>query len=413
MDNRKTSAFAEAITQEERRAAQWTRDYNRMQSQGFQAPDQGPPQGSYQPSFSSSYRLQSRGGQAPPQGPPPGSRGGSRGGRRGTMGATRIGTPQYGPLDYPQNVERTVTRQVEVPYTRQVKVPVRRNKIVSTKVQHRIPTKRLVEVPSFEVVDEEYTEIMDQPAVRNKEIWVKKVVPEHYMKKIPVTKMRQVTKPTTVIKEVDDFQVVELDGTKAIEVDGYRIDEVQDMRVQEIEEIQNYRLHPQPDGEARVQDVRDVSSFNQSRRIGTHVYSPDDMRVTNLPQDNSASMASTLPSIRARTSVPGSRARRTGTSIPRSRLRASTQQLRPIGCLLMDSDGSSGCLVKRVNAGSVASESGLCANDLITYVNNRPTRNMNEFKNVISVSGKSTCVTVQRGSMVGQGIGTIKLTLVR
>jgi hypothetical protein len=52
------------------------------------------------------------------------------------------------------------------------------------------------------------------------------MVPEQYMKKVPVTRSRQVRLETMEIREVDDYEIVEVAGSQAIEVDGFRVDQV-------------------------------------------------------------------------------------------------------------------------------------------------------------------------------------------
>jgi hypothetical protein len=180
-------------------------------------------------------------------------------------------------------VKRKVTRQVTVPFTRKVKVAVKTTKIVPcmeevgeadialcvtcvlrTHQQHeinaaktnsliftkhsphslpvspqrRIRTTKLVEVPVMQMVDEEYTEIEERQAVRDKEIWVKKIVPETYIERVPVRKTRQVQRNGTEIREVEDWQVVNVPGNRTVEVAGYRIDEVEDQKMVEVEEFQ-------------------------------------------------------------------------------------------------------------------------------------------------------------------------------
>ena len=43
-----------------------------------------------------------------------------------------------------------------------------------------------------------------------------------------------------------------------------------------------------------------------------------------------------------------------------------------------------GCLVTKVNPGEAAERAGLLSHDLVTYVNNRPTRNLREFREVLT-----------------------------
>jgi hypothetical protein len=145
----------------------------------------------------------------------------------------------------------------------------------------QVRTKKLIEIPSTKLVNEEYTEVIQQPAIRNKEIWIKKLVPERFSQPITVKKTRQVSVPTTVLREVDDWEVVQVTENKAVEVPGYRIDEVQDSKLIEVEELQNYSLQPLSTGQAQVLSARDIgpiNGFHHSRRIGTEVFHPLDSR---------------------------------------------------------------------------------------------------------------------------------------
>ena len=67
---------------------------------------------------------------------------------------------------------------------------------------------------------------------------VKKVVPERYIEKVAVQKIRTIQKPTTLIKEVQTYETVQVPTTKAVAVPGYRVDEVQDSKIVEVEESQ-------------------------------------------------------------------------------------------------------------------------------------------------------------------------------
>ena len=51
-------------------------------------------------------------------------------------------------------------------------------------------------------VEEEYTDFEETTAYRLKEVWVKKLVPEAYVKKVEVKRSRMVQVPTTVTQEI-------------------------------------------------------------------------------------------------------------------------------------------------------------------------------------------------------------------
>ena len=82
--------------------------------------------------------------------------------------------------------------------------------------------------------------------------------------------------------------------------------------------------------------------------------------------------------------------------------------MRSCGFQLVDCNNANGVLVKCVSDGSTAKEAGINTNDIITRVNNRPTRSMAEFKRIIATAGKSTDITLNRRSM-----GNIKISLIR
>jgi len=342
--------------------------------------------------------------------------------------ALRISSPRMAEDntdDVSRNIQKKVIRQVEVPYTRTVKVPVKTRKIVPTKVQKKVKTKKLVEVPSFKMVDETYTEVVEQPAVRNKEIWVKKVVPERYMQKVPITKVRSVKVPTTVIKEVDDYEIVEVSGSKAIEVDGYRVDTVEDSKLLEVEEYQTYEFRPFAAGPAKLlqsKEIGPVRAKHHSRAVGNEVFHVQDERLRDIDLDS-------IPDDMARASLndrpqsqgynaPQQRAPPAGSQSsrvrPSSKAGARYQQpatpARPpasIGMKLRNTN-SNGVVVHKVNPGEAAERAGVNTNDVITYVNNRPTRNLTEFREVLNNSAGPLLVQVAR-----RGVRKLMLTIMR
>lgn len=327
--------------------------------------------------------------------------------------AIRISSPRMvdeGAQDYPNAVERKVIRQVEVPYMRRVKVPVKTRKIIPIKVQKKVLTKKLVEVPSTKNVEEQYTEIVEQPAIREKEIWVKKIVPERYMKKVPVTRTRTVQVPTTVIKEVDDYEIVEVGGSKAIEVDGYRVDEVEDSKLVEVEEFQTYELKPHATGLSRLNDQRELGPVRQlhhSRRVGNQVFHTQDERIREIDEDSAPDdvQRSSLGATAGRRATPLAGAGRQMMSSQKS-LEESKQQSQSftstapaaqskLGCNLRNTN-SNGVVVYKVDPGGASERAGLHVNDVIEYANNRPTRNLTEFRAVSNNSVGPLYLQVRR-----------------
>jgi len=340
--------------------------------------------------------------------------------------ALRISSPRMAEDntdDVSRTVQKKVIRQVELPYTRTVKVPVKTRKIVPTKVQKKVKTKKLVEVPSFKMVDETYTEVVEQPAVRNKEIWVKKVVPERYMQKVPITKVRQVKVPTTVIKEVDDYEIVEVGGSKAIEVDGYRVDTVEDSKLVEVEEYQTYEFKPFAAGPAKLlqsKEIGPVRAKHHSRAVGNEVFHVQDERLRDIDLDS-------IPDDMARASLNDQRPQSQGYNAPQQRTAPSGSQSSrarpsaktigrpqpaarpsaPIGMKLRNTN-SNGVVVYQVNPGEAAERAGVQNSDVITYVNNRPTRNLTEFREVLNNSSGPLLVQVAR-----RGVRKLMVTIMR
>ena len=59
-------------------------------------------------------------------------------------------------------------------------------KLVPTTVEQKVPVRRLVKCPGFQTVNESYVEYEDREAVREKEVWVKRIVPERYVERVSV-----------------------------------------------------------------------------------------------------------------------------------------------------------------------------------------------------------------------------------
>lgn len=243
------------------------------------------------------------------------------------------------------------------------------------------------------------------------QIWIKKIVPERYTKAVTVTKTRQVSVPTTVLKRVDDWEIVQTTENKAVEVPGYRIDEVQDSKIVEVEELQNYQLQPMSTGQAQVLSARDVgpvNGFHHSRRIGTEVFHPQDPRHQGVDEDqyqfsgSSTARGNGKPQPQQQPNTSRSNTFRStgqqavgGSSTARSSLGSTTDVDRSIGFKVRDGDAN-GVVVYRVAPGEAAERAGLRTGDVIIYVNNRPSRNLAEFRSVLSASSGPVQLQVRR-----------------
>lgn len=240
------------------------------------------------------------------------------------------------------------------------------------------------------------------------QIWVKKLVPERYHQPVTVKKIRQVAVPTSVLRQVDDWEVVTVTENKPIEVAGYRIDEVQDSKLVEVEELQNYTLQPVSTGEASLiaaRDVGPINGFHHSRRIGSEVFHAHDERHALIEEDHQP-MSGTLG--RPLASTTGTKRslnhsgvfNRTG---PSASMRSASQSFsstttepdRAIGFKVRDTP-ENGVQVYRVVPSEAAERAGLRRNDIILYVNNRPTRNLTEFRQVLNASGGPVLMQVRR-----------------
>lgn len=297
--------------------------------------------------------------------------------------------------------EKRIVRTVEVPFTQSVQVPVKTMQVVPTRSTQKVATRRMMEVPAFKEVKQKYTVVENRPAMRQKEIWVKKVVPERYMKRVEVPRTRIVKVPHKTIENVPSFDIVEVVEHRPMSVDGYRIDTVEDAVA---------------DGQGHAAMNR---SLNRSRIIGKQVYHPNDERVRSIPLCSRANSPSSYSALVDRRSGNGYRPRTTG-QLRRTRqvdLRASQRPLAnveavPLAVRLKTSGaGHSGLLVQKVGHAGAAERAGLTKGDIVQYINNRPTRTMEEFRDVLTQSSGPLHLTVARGGPTA--LHRIKMTVVR
>lgn len=350
----------------------------------------------------------------------------------------------------PPSFQEKVIRRVEVPYTRSVKVPTKTTRLVPSTVTTQVPIKKLVQVPSFTVVDEEYTVFEEREAVREKEIWVKKIVNETYMEKVPVKKIRQVQRPSMEIREVEELVSVDVPTNKAVEVDGYRVDEVQDTKLVEVEEHQTYNWQKQPTDERVLHYTREVGRVpgqHMARNVGGDVLDQNDPSIAGLDVDSTPDNA--VPSQRRPQSQQITRPASNGDSFYRktgaeygmglpgdaqvafsndnftdgSFIRGAGGQEKKgqdprasggqsLGLSVKNThtrhtDGT-GVLVTKVERGGPAARAGLQESDIITSVQNIPTSAVEEFASVLKNVSGPVALTVNR-----DGRRNVYLTLIR
>lgn len=285
--------------------------------------------------------------------------------------------------------ERRV-RTIQVPYTKTVRVPVQGTGLVQVKVNKPVARTRLVEVPAYKDVREEYSVIEKRPSVRKKEIWVKKMVPEKYMKQVEVPRSRIVRVPSKKFQEVEAYETRTVTEGRPMSVEGYRVDEIL------------------PDG---------------SRIRGQEVFHPDDHRVAGIPLDS-------RPPSRRVASRPASRSLNRKSPQPRRNPAILNRSLRQIeakagtvprvnlGLRLQTASGerarqigNHGVLVRNVGHAGPCERAGLVKGDVVQYVNNRPTRSTAEFNEILGSSAGPLHITVARGGPTA--FQRLKFTVVR
>lgn len=283
-----------------------------------------------------------------------------------------------------------------------------------------LPTLIMLDESAPLVVDEEYTVFEEREAVRDKEIWVKQIVPEKYMQKVPVKITRQVKKPSHEIREVEELVSVDVPSTTAIEVDGYRIDDVEDTKVVEVEEFQEFEYQAHPTGNTELARTRELGRLPNSRigrNVGTDTFDPEHPDLSQLDLDSNPGFDNARPyNPENRNDRPPSANQQ---QVPRSGRTPNfgndnfthTDFIRPAGKNLAimatntaairnasgglglnvknthtrHSDGT-GVLVTTVEHGGRAALAGLMENDIITSVNDVPTMTVEEFAEALQAA---------------------------
>ena len=221
------------------------------------------------------------------------------------------------------------------------------------------------------------------------------------MRPTEVQKTRTVSVPTTELREVQDYEIVNVTEQQAVEVDGFRVDQVEDTKLVEVEEWQQYQLIPRETGHSQVIATRDLNTHPRvdhhlSRKIGKEIYEQNDPRGASIEVDPlSPKQSDTYGGMHARPKTSAafknsayntlsSSQELDYCSSPSASASAATgtgSWLQRSGLKLRNHD--SGVQVTRVMDGSAAQAAGLKTADLISYANHRPTRSTHELQQIV------------------------------
>ena len=330
-------------------------------------------------------------------------------------------------------------RQVEVPYTRKVKVPVQTKSVVKENVTRQVPVKRMQRVKEQRTINEEYVDYEDHEVVREKEVWVKKIVPERVVERVAVTRTRPKVVSEEVLREVEVLEDVTVPEERVIVVDGFRVDEIEDTRLVEVEEEEEYELQPVAIG-SRVKDTRDLGlrgSQRLARHRGNAVYaaseveSIDDDSDSDDERDASYLKNSLRLDHRARSAHPSARRSTTMTttrvhhdeyvyshrpSTSRSFATAERAMSRSgymtertfgktIGIQVLRTD-TKGCRVTKVRYDKPGFHAGVRVGDVIMTVNGRPVNNAQEFRDAVANADRKFTVEIKRGGSLTTSVIT-------
>lgn len=273
-------------------------------------------------------------------------------------------------------MRRVIVKNVEVPVKRQVKVPIKTTKIVPSSMKQRVLVKRLVEVPGFKEIDEEYTTVEHRSVMRDKEVWVKKIVQEEVMEPYEVRRTRKKRIPTTSVKEVEEWQEVNVTTDQAVETEGFRVDDVEDTKLVEVKEEQLYELVPRLKDERILMSARDLGiqlrDRHLTRHIGTRTYA--EREVAGIALDE-------FPS---------------DTEVVHVHVKHMRQR---IGMVVSQTRSESrGVRVKLIRSGYPAEKAGLRAGDVITHVDGAEVHTLDTFRHQVYKSAKTLVFTIIRGS---------------
>lgn len=238
---------------------------------------------------------------------------------------------------YGQQFKRTEivdeVETTEVPYTeREYTIhssPTRSKKIRTT-------TTRIVEVPQFRVEDDTYSDLIEEPVVRAREVWVKKLVPE---------------------RSISRTQIPEA-------FHSYRADE--------------YR-RPQTSFPYQY-DSRNDFFLDTPRDFGPRTYRSEPRDLETYVDD--------APLRYAKPPESQLRLTRSGTTLTR------VAGKKMVGVTVRETQR--GCLVKTVEPGLAAERSGIRVGDTLTHINDQPIRTLQDFKYAMDKAGVKLTIEVDR-----------------
>lgn len=229
------------------------------------------------------------------------------------------------------------------------------------------------------------------------QIWVKRIVPEKYIERVPVQKVRQVQKPTQVIKEVESWETVAVPTTRRVVVDGFRVEDVPDSKVVEVEEEQTFALRPEPVGPNVIKSTNDLGRLHNQ-----HSHLPD-APYGSQPSGAPLQQSGYNPNYSQPPQAFGSSQ---GFNRPRPAAPAFNTPVNPLEALrgqglgvdethTRHTDGT-GVVVTRIDRGGNAARAGLQVSDIITAVQGRPTTTVAEFVQLLQRAPGPVTLNVNR-----------------
>lgn len=262
------------------------------------------------------------------------------------------------------------------------------------KKKHKMQTSDTA--PQFQIVEQQYTVLEQRPSVREKEVWVKQTVPEDYIEDVPVVKTRRIRVPVVdgELREEDGVELPEPDRDEdRIEVLEMSGDEDVGERDENLEDTDPVIVYP-----ADHETVRDLDEVSPEDMIAIHtryeLVTPRGSRETTTPGGRRLVVT---PGGTKRYSVTQ---RASGTTTPYygSQVDGNYHLVKPasIGLHVRNAERQSGVAVAKVVPDQPGWEAGFRTHDLVTHVNNKPTRNLEQFRAVVHNSFGPLLVHVNR-----------------
>ena len=211
-------------------------------------------------------------------------------------------------------------------------------------------------------------------------------------------KVRQVQKPTTVIKEVDSWTTVSVPTTRRVVVPGFQVQEVPDSKIVEVEEEQTFRMRPEPTGPNEIKATRDLGRLpNQHSHLPDAPYGSVG---SGAPMGQSGMMQTQPRAFGGSQGYNRPPSAAASSASPFGAPQNPLEQLRAHGLGVDEThtrhtDGS-GVVVTRIERGGAAARAGLQVSDIITAVQGRPTTCVAEFVALLQRAPGSVTLNVNR-----------------